>query len=77
MTRKEASFILMLAKNRVCDDELNEALDTGIKALDILDKIRAEIESMDFDFGDYYNHTDEIIEKVCKVIDKYKTSEDK
>ncbi len=38
----------------------------------ILDKIRTEIESMDFDFGDYYDHTDEIIEMVCKVIDKYK-----
>ena len=37
-----------------------------------LDKIRAEIVSMDFDFGDYYDHTDEIIEMVCKVIDKYK-----
>ena len=39
----------------------------------VLDKIRAEIEFMDFDFGDYYDHTDEIIEMVCKVIDKYKT----
>ena len=34
MTRKEASFILMLAKNRVRDDELNEALDMAIKALE-------------------------------------------
>jgi len=39
---------------------------------DVLDKIRAEIEQMDFDFGDYYDHTDEIIEMVCKVIDKHK-----
>ena len=39
---------------------------------DVLDKIRAEIEQMDFDFGDYYDHTNEIIEMVCKVIDKYK-----
>ena len=38
----------------------------------VLDKIKAEIESMDFDFGDYYDNTNEIIEKVCKVIDKYK-----
>lgn len=38
----------------------------------ILNKIRAEIEQMDFDFGDYYDHTNEIIEMVCKVIDKYK-----
>ncbi len=38
----------------------------------VLDKIKAEIESMNFDFGDYYDHTDEIIEMVCKAIDKYK-----
>ena len=38
----------------------------------VLDKIRSEIESMDFDFGDYYDNTNEIIEMVCKVIDKYK-----
>lgn len=46
MTKKEAMFILMLAKSRVCDDELNNALDMAIKALEqepILDKIRAEI----------------------------------
>lgn len=40
---------------------------------DVLDKIRAEIEQMDFDFGDYYDHTDSIVEKVLQVIDKYKT----
>ena len=39
---------------------------------EVLDKIRAEIESMDFDFGDYYDHTDEIIDMLCKTIDKYK-----
>ena len=47
MTKKEASFILMLAKNRVCDNELNEALDMAIKALNqepILEKIKAESE---------------------------------
>ena len=51
----------------------NIAVDMQDKKVDeVLDKIRAEIESMDFDFGDYYDHTDEIIEMVCKVIDKYK-----
>ena len=38
----------------------------------VLAELRSDIESMDFDFGDYYDHTDEIIEMVCKVIDKYK-----
>lgn len=39
---------------------------------DVLDSIRAEIEAMDFDFGDYYDHTSTIIEMICEVIDKYK-----
>ena len=44
----------------------------------ILDKMRAEIEHMDFDFGDFYDHTDSIVEKVLQVVDKYKKeSEDK
>lgn len=36
-----------------------------------LEKIKAEIELMDFDFGDYYDNTDIIIEMVSKVIDKH------
>lgn len=34
MTREEASFILANIDRRVCDDELNEALDMAIKALE-------------------------------------------
>ncbi len=34
MTKKEAMFILMLSKSRVCNDELTEALDMAIKALE-------------------------------------------
>jgi len=34
MNREEASFILANIDRRVCDDELNEALDMAIKALD-------------------------------------------
>lgn len=40
--------------------------------IDVLDKIRAEIEEMDFDFGDFYDHTDTIIEMVLEIIDKYR-----
>jgi len=39
---------------------------------DVLDKIIAEIAQMDFDFGDFYDHTETIIKMVLKVIDKYK-----
>ena len=45
MTKKEASFILMLAKNRECDNELNEALDMAIKALN----------NEDFNHEGFYN----------------------
>lgn len=34
MTREEASFILANIDRRVCDDELSEALDMAIKALE-------------------------------------------
>ena len=34
MTRKEASFILANIDRRVCDDELSDALDMSIKALE-------------------------------------------
>ena len=42
-----------------------------------LDKIRAEIEQMDFDFGDFYDHTSTIREMVLAVIDKYKRKSEK
>ena len=38
----------------------------------VLDKIRTEIIQMDFDFGNFYDHTDTIKEMVVEVIDKYK-----
>ena len=38
-----------------------------------LDQIRAEIEQTDFDFGDYYDHTEDIRGLVVEVIDKYKS----
>jgi len=61
-------------KRQISDEEYKELTDK-LRGHDkeLLAKIKAEIESMDFDFGDYYDHTDEIIEMVCKAIDKYKT----
>lgn len=35
-----------------------------------LGKLKSKIELMDFDFGDYYDDTNTIIEMVSKVIDK-------
>lgn len=78
MTKKKASFILMLAKNRVCDNELNEALDMAIKALNqepVLDKIRAEIENLEYlNIEDGSDGYDKYIEQseVLNIIDKYK-----
>ncbi|WP_027431982.1 hypothetical protein [Lachnospira multipara] len=37
------------------------------------DDFRAEVEQMDFDFGDFYDNTDSIVRMVLQVIDKYKT----
>ena len=85
MTREEASFILANIDRRVCDDELNEALDMAIKALEqepILDKIRAEIMELDYDIETIgFDLNDmpqtEMIHTVCReevlrIIDKHK-----
>ena len=56
--------------------EVKEAIE--MSKVDVFDKIKTEIEQMDFDFGDFYDHTSTIREMVLKVIDKYKAeSEDK
>lgn len=44
----------------------------GLEQGSVLDKIRAEIEQMDFDFGDFYDHTYVIKEMVLEVIDRYR-----
>lgn len=54
-------------------EEMTKPLDRDIECLD---KIKAEIEQMDFDFGDFYDHTDSIVKMVLQVIDKYKESEE-
>ena len=36
-----------------------------------LEDIKTEIEKMDFDFGDYYDHTDSIINMVLETIDNH------
>ena len=37
------------------------------------DALKKAIYTMDFDFGHYYDNTDEIIERVCEVIDNTPT----
>ena len=51
-------------------DEMQKKVDKAIQQGTPLEQIKAKIWSMDFDFGDYYDHTNEIIEMVCKTIDK-------
>lgn len=77
MTKEEAIKILHSAikKPNTKDGYLGQALDMAIKALeqnDILDKIREEIEQMDFDFGDFCDRTDIIRQMILEVIDKYR-----
>ena len=76
MTREELRDYVEEQRNLdVIPYHVYSTLIDGIDTLEqesVLDKVKAEVESMDFDFGDYYDHTDEIKEMVCKVIDKYK-----
>lgn len=51
-------------------DKAIQSLENQSSVIEELEKIRSEIELTDFDFGDYYDHTDTIIEMVSKVIDK-------
>lgn len=51
--------------------EIITAIKQGTPLSEELEKINEEIELMDFDFGDYYDHTDTIIEMVSKVIDNH------
>ena len=53
MTREEASFILANIDRRVCDDELNEALDMAIKALEQESKWTLVSERLPEDSGRY------------------------
>lgn len=57
--------------NKQYKADLQCAYDCGFVkgAIDELEKMKAKIEQMDFDLGDYYDHTDTIIEMVSKVID--------
>lgn len=81
MTNEQAIEILKNIKEWFQDEGLQydvKALVESIEALENqksiiaeLEKIKAEIELMDFDFGDYYDNTGTIIEMVSKVIDKY------
>ena len=75
MTREEAIAYFKRHIDLYCVDGISrEAEEMAIKALEqepVLDRIRDEIEEMDFDFGDY-DHTNRIIEMVLEVIDKYK-----
>ena len=46
-------------------DALAKAFLNGVP----LDDVKQEIWTTDFDFGDYYDHTAEIQDKVCEILD--------
>lgn len=50
------------------DVEIEKAVKKGV----LLDDIKQKILAIDFDFGDYYDHTIEIQDKVLEVLDKEK-----
>lgn len=81
MTNEKTIEILEKEKSYMVGEGLEAqalALDKAIKALEepnvneTLQKIRAEIKQKDFDFGDFYDHTETIREIVVEIIDKYK-----
>ena len=69
MTREEA---MVAIKEAYGNTEYTYEIIKALEQEPIFDKIRAEIEQMDFDFGDFYDHTSTIIDMVLEVIDKHK-----
>lgn len=81
MTREEASFCLANIDRRVCDDELNEALDIAIKALEqepcedtisrqiISDYVESHIQEINTGYGDLNKHTNKILRMVVDYIE--------
>ncbi len=80
MTREEAIEILNRDDNEMrkgwfCINDfiaIEVLKKADVVEREVLDKIRAEIEQMDFDFGDFHDRTGMIREMVLEVIDKYK-----
>ena len=88
MTREETIETLKTLKEQAHNSGANTFVwdisidsfnfDMAIKAIkepsvnETLEKIRAEIKQKDFDFGDFYDHTETIREMVVEIIDKYK-----
>lgn len=74
---REAVDILIKLDNHLMTSRDNAEFSSWVEDLidnnrcEVLDKIRTEIEQMDFDFGNFYDHTSTIREMVLKVIDKY------
>jgi hypothetical protein len=77
LARKISDERLRIPRGRSAGEIMQDILDLPSvtpkqKQEPILDKIRAEIEQTDFDFGDFYDHTDTIIQIVLEIIDKYR-----
>lgn len=49
--------------------EMGVEIEKAVKKGVLLDDVKQEIRMVDFDFGDYYNHTLEIQDKVFEVLD--------
>lgn len=65
MTREEASFILANIDRRVCDDELSEALDMAIKALEERKETITEFADRCRECG-----REKVLDKIMKEIEK-------
>ena len=46
-------------------------IENGIPLEEELEKIKAELNNLDFDFGNYYDETEAILIKINSVLDKH------
>lgn len=52
-------------------DIIFEAIRKGAPLLNLLESIKIDIDKLDFDFGDFYDHTESIHEMIDEVWNKH------
>ncbi len=52
-------------------DIILEAIRKGVPLFNVLESIKIDIDKLDFDFGDFYDHTESIHEMIDEVWNKH------
>ncbi len=68
----DLSYLIAKQKQDKFDYYKNqEELQTRRRITEELEEIKAELNNLDFDFGNYYDETEAILNKINSVLDKH------